>query len=117
MEIYIKIKLSFSDKIKLLIFNLLPENLMNKELLRPEQITENIKIIETPGHNYTSLTMLVKTDSGTIAICGDVFWKENYPEKDPYADDIGKLRQSRKKVLEVADFIIPGHAGMFEVRK
>ena len=35
---------------------------------------------------------------------------------DPYAFDIKKLKQSRKKVLKFADFIIPGHAGMYKVK-
>ena len=34
-----------------------------------------------------------------------------------YASDIKKLKQSRKKVLKFADFIIPGHAGMCKVKK
>ena len=33
-----------------------------------------------------------------------------------YASDIKKLKQSRKKVLKLADFIIPGHAGMYKVK-
>lgn len=82
-----------------------------------EQLTENIKIIKTPGHSYTGLTMLVKTDEGVVAICGDVFWKENYPEDDPYADDKEKLVESRKKIIEMTDYIIPGHAGMYKEKK
>jgi len=81
-----------------------------------ENFTEDIKIIKTPGHNYDGLTLLVKTKEGTIAICGDVFWKENYPENDPYASDLKELQESRQKVLQLADFIIPGHAGMYRVK-
>jgi len=76
--------------------------------------TENIQIIKTPGHNYDSLTFLVKTDKGIIAICGDVFWKEGFPENDAYATDIEELMISRKKVLEMADWVIPGHGKMFK---
>jgi len=82
-----------------------------------EQFTENIRIIKTPGHNYDSITLLVKTNNGIVAICGDVFWKEDFPKDDPYASDKEKLRESRKKVLEVADYIIPGHGKMFKVEK
>jgi glyoxylase-like metal-dependent hydrolase (beta-lactamase superfamily II) len=82
-----------------------------------EQFANNIKIIKTPGHNDTSLTLLVKTEKGIVAIVGDVFWKENFPEKDPYASDLEKLSESRKKVLALADFIIPGHGKMFQVEK
>ena len=34
-----------------------------------------------------------------------------------YASDIKKLKQSRKKVLKLADFIIPGHAGTYKIKK
>ena len=44
-----------------------------------EQFTKDIKIIKTPGHNYDHLTMLVHTKQGTVAVTGDVFWKESYP--------------------------------------
>lgn len=81
-----------------------------------ENFTEDIKIIKTPGHNYDGLTLLVKTKEGIVAICGDVFWKENYPENDPYASDPEKLKESRQKVLQLADFIIPGHGGMYKVK-
>jgi len=81
---------------------------------RENQLTKDIKIIETPGHNYTSLTLIVNTEKGRIAICGDVFWKENFPDTDEYADQPEKLKESRKKVLELVDWIIPGHAGMFK---
>jgi len=81
-----------------------------------EQFTDDIRIIKTPGHSDNSITLLVKTDKGTVAICGDVFWKENFPEKDEYANDQEKLKESRKKVLESADWVIPGHGGMFKVK-
>jgi glyoxylase-like metal-dependent hydrolase (beta-lactamase superfamily II) len=80
-----------------------------------EQFTDDIKIIKTPGHDRTGITLLVKTSSGDIAICGDVFWKENFPTEDPYANNKEELEESRKKLLEIADYIIPGHAGMYKV--
>jgi len=78
-----------------------------------EQFTKDIKIIKTPGHNSNSLTLLVETKEGKVAICGDVFWEKDFSEVDPYASDKEKLKESRKKVLEIADWIIPGHGPMF----
>jgi glyoxylase-like metal-dependent hydrolase (beta-lactamase superfamily II) len=83
---------------------------------RNNNFSKDIKIIETPGHNYDALTFLVKTKKGIIAVCGDVFWKEGGPKVDPYATDMKKLRESRKKVLKLADHIIPGHGPMFKVK-
>ncbi len=79
-----------------------------------EQFTDDIRIIKTPGHSYGSITLLVKTEQGTVAVCGDVFWKENFPEDDPYASDKQELEKSRKKVLEMSDWVIPGHGRMFK---
>jgi glyoxylase-like metal-dependent hydrolase (beta-lactamase superfamily II) len=79
-------------------------------------INEHIRVIETPGHSADSLTLLVQAGHDRFAICGDVFWEKDSPEKDPYATDPKALDRSRKKVLEWADFIIPGHGKMFSVR-
>jgi glyoxylase-like metal-dependent hydrolase (beta-lactamase superfamily II) len=83
-----------------------------------EKFTDDIRIIKTPGHNYDGLTILVNTKDGVVAIAGDVWWKENYPQDDdPYASDMEKLKESRKKVLELADYVIPGHGPMFKISK
>jgi len=82
-----------------------------------EDFTDDIKIIKTPGHNYDALTFLVKTDEGTVAVVGDVFWREGLPEHDPYASDEKRLKRSREEVLKLADYVIPGHGPMFKVKK
>ncbi|MDD5732109.1 MAG: MBL fold metallo-hydrolase [Patescibacteria group bacterium] len=84
---------------------------------RKNQVTENVEVIETPGHSNDGLSLVVNTDQGKVVICGDVFWKENEPENDPYATDKTKLAESRKKILAIADWIIPGHGKMFKVKK
>ena len=82
---------------------------------RPKNLTSNIEIIKTPGHNYDALSLLVKTEMGLVAVVGDVFWRENYPDNDVYASEPEKLKESRKNVLALADYIIPGHGDMFKV--
>lgn len=81
-----------------------------------EQFTDDIKVLKTPGHSYDGLTLFVETDGGVIAICGDVFWKKDMPKNDPYATDQDKLKESRKKVIEMADWVIPGHGGMYKAK-
>jgi glyoxylase-like metal-dependent hydrolase (beta-lactamase superfamily II) len=114
-----------------IIFN---DGMMKNDFWEPMQelipdegcITKDIKIIKTPGHSDDSITLLVKTKvdgknsaangkNSVVAICGDVFWKKDYPEKDKYANNLKQLEKSRKKLLELADYIIPGHGGMFRV--
>lgn len=87
-----------------------------------EDFTSNIKIIRTPGHDYTGISLIVETGPesgypGIVAICGDVFWKENYPatpSDDVYASDPEKLEKSREIILKMADWIVPGHAGIYK---
>lgn len=82
-----------------------------------KQFTPNIQIIKTPGHDYTGITILANTKIGVVAVCGDIFWKQNYPEKpedDPYASDVEKLKLSRKKIIRTADWIIPGHEDIYK---
>jgi glyoxylase-like metal-dependent hydrolase (beta-lactamase superfamily II) len=84
-----------------------------------EQFSENIQIQRTPGHDYTGITLFVTTKEGVVAICGDVFWKENYPEKpedDAYASDPEKLQESRNMILKMAHWIIPGHGEIFKAK-
>ena len=83
----------------------------------PGKLNENISIINTPGHSYDSQTMLVKTDSGLVAICGDVYWKEDWPVIDDYASGVEELTLSRKKILGIADWVVPGHGPMYKVKK
>lgn len=85
-----------------------------------------IKIIPTPGHAPEHTSLLVEnTDKGTICVAQDVFWWEDGKQKsdtvddllsleDPFATDLDALRKSRLLVLELADWIIPGHGKMFK---
>jgi len=82
-----------------------------------EQFSSNLKIIKTPGHSYDSLSLLVETELGKIAVVGDVFWKEDEPKQDPYASDKKELKKSREKILALSDYVVPGHGFMFKVKK
>ncbi|MFA6376617.1 MAG: MBL fold metallo-hydrolase [Candidatus Paceibacterota bacterium] len=89
----------------------------NKVIDWATDFNEEIKIIKTPGHSLDGLTFLVKAEQGLVAVCGDVFWKENSPENDPYAVNMDQLKEIREKVLSMADWIIPGHGPMFNPPK
>ena len=82
-----------------------------------ENFTENIQIVRTPGHDYTGITLFVKTKNEIVAICGDIFWKENYPMEDKYASEPEKLKESREMVLKMAEWIIPGHGDIYKTNK
>jgi len=89
----------------------------------------NIKIIPTPGHTIDHESLLVQTDRGKICVAGDLFWwLENEEQKTDYESLISRqdpngakdelvLKESRKLVLELADWVIPGHGPMFRSPK
>ncbi|XP_019868795.1 metallo-beta-lactamase domain-containing protein 1 [Aethina tumida] len=84
-------------------------------------INQDVKVIPTPGHTSQDVTVLVYTPDGMYAITGDLFeceadleddqiWKENSMHPELH-------EKNRKKILDLADFIIPGHGPMFKVPK
>ncbi len=79
------------------------------------QVSENIRLVLTPGHSYDGISLLVETQRGIIALCGDVFWYKNGPATDPIAVEPDSLDKSRKMLIQKADWIVPGHGGMFKV--
>jgi len=89
----------------------------------------DIEIIKTPGHDQFHCSVLVKTeDLGKVIIAGDVFWWADEEEQktdkqslleheDPYVKDEKALKESRERILNLADYIIPGHGEMFKIKK
>lgn len=85
----------------------------------------NIKILQTPGHASEHVSPIVETEDGIVVIAEDVFWRMDGEQdisskeslinfEDPFMQDFEALKESRKKVLEIADWIIPGHGEMFK---
>ena len=85
----------------------------------------DIEIIQVPGHTPEHCALVAKTDSGIYVVAGDVFWwMDDEPQvidvekQDPaHSGDMNQLVASRKKILELADWVIPGHGKMFKVEK
>lgn len=86
----------------------------------------DLKIIRTPGHMEEHCSLIVKTDKGIYAVAGDVFWWMDSeeqkvmiekPDNDPEHMNLEKLIASRKKIMGIADWVIPGHGKMFKVKK
>lgn len=86
----------------------------------------DLEVIRTPGHIEDHCSLIVKTENGIYVVAGDVFWlmedekqevNINKPDGDPEHMNIQKLIASRKRILKIADYIIPGHGKMFKVEK
>ncbi|WP_306335454.1 MBL fold metallo-hydrolase [Streptomyces sp. KL118A] len=77
------------------------------------ELTPSLRLIRTPGHSTEDITLLAGTDSGVVAFAGDLWWHANGPADDPVAPDRAVLRDSRVRVTEAADLIVPGHGAPF----
>ena len=99
----------------------------NKEYEISDTIPEtDIEIVSTPGHSPEHTSLLIRTkELGRVRVAQDVFWWEDGKQKsdtekdlldleDPFASDMKELKRSRKKVLKIANWIIPGHGKMFK---
>lgn len=84
-------------------------------------VDENVKIIATPGHDSKSISVIVKTAEGIVAIVGDLFEKENDWQEEgtwePWSQNPKLQMKHRTKIWQIADYIVPGHGPMFRVDK
>jgi glyoxylase-like metal-dependent hydrolase (beta-lactamase superfamily II) len=86
----------------------------------------NLEVLSSPGHAEEHTVLLAKTDKGKVVIAADVFWWKDEEKqqtddvgvlinkKDPFTTNREALKASRRKVLEIADWIVPGHGRMFK---
>lgn len=87
-----------------------------------ELIAEGIKILDTTGHAIDHISVLVETSQGRIVIAGDAMANQSFADLNKEPENfliysLEKYNESRRKILEIADYIIPGHGVMFKVEK
>ena len=75
-------------------------------------LTPSIRLLATPGHTPQDITTLVGTPDDATALT-HLWWTAEGPADDPYTHDREELRQQRKRVLDLATSIIPGHGVPF----
>ncbi len=76
------------------------------------ELSPSIRLIETPGHTPQDITTLVGTPDGVVA-CTHLWWSASGPAEDPYATDPAALHAGRRRVLEIATLVVPGHGPPF----
>ncbi|EEB10442.1 conserved hypothetical protein [Pediculus humanus corporis] len=89
----------------------------------PYNIDDYVKIVPTPGHMLAHVSVVViNKNKEKIVVAGDLFECEQDLQQDELWKNAGseneKLQEeSRRKILEMADYIIPGHGKMFKVNR
>ena len=71
----------------------------------------------TPGHTPQDASLIVDADDGVYAMTHLWWHADMTPEVDPFSDDQAALEANRRRVLGVADIVIPGHGGPFRVER
>lgn len=75
-------------------------------------LSPSVRLIETPGHTPQDVTTLADTADGVVAFT-HLWWSADGPPEDPYAQDAAALHAGRRRVLEIASLIVPGHGAAF----
>jgi glyoxylase-like metal-dependent hydrolase (beta-lactamase superfamily II) len=73
-------------------------------------IQDGVSVIPTPGHKEPHCSVVVKTQDLVYVIAGDTIQKDFYFAAFEKFEKI----QSARKVLDIADIIIPGHGDIIE---
>ena len=82
------------------------------------EIAKNVKTILTPGHFPFHISVIVSTEKGVVVIAGDAVPTKEALKNVAYSQwDNEEYFKSQKKILKIADYIIPGHGKMFKVEK
>lgn len=88
---------------------------------QPYKIDDEIEVIPTKGHTKQDISVIVRTSSGVVAIVEDLFENEGDIENEDLWRSFSEFPEdqsiNRKKILEIADFIVPGHSDIFRVKK
>lgn len=83
-------------------------------------LDKDVEFLLTPGHSEDHVSLLVNTKEGKIVVAGDAIANKKEVDlagKPLLYNDLEAYDDSRKKILALADFIIPGHGEMFKVVK
>ncbi|NWT20265.1 MBLC1 protein, partial [Vireo altiloquus] len=77
----------------------------------------HLEVTPTPGHVRAHVSLVATgTSSGTVVVAGDVFESgEDEEEWEALSEEPGEQRKSRRRVVGMADVVVPGHGEPFGV--
>jgi len=83
------------------------------------KLMKGVEILLTPGHTGDSISVVVDTEQGKIVIAGDAIAEKSLVDLDKKPVEmlvysVEEYEKSRKKILEIADYIVPGHGDIFK---
>jgi len=90
------------------------------EIKKDTHITENISVINTPGHTPGCISVKVEEENKTTVICGDCprsAWELIKGESILCFGSPKDFKNTIKRIRKIANLIIPGHDRPFTIRK
>jgi glyoxylase-like metal-dependent hydrolase (beta-lactamase superfamily II) len=75
------------------------------------ELSPSIRLIRTPGHTREDITTLVGTQDGVVAFTHA--WNRSTSVGDDVAYDRAALSDARRRVVALADVVVPGHGPAF----
>jgi len=79
-------------------------------------LADDVTILQTPGHSLECASLLVATATQTVVLTHAWWFSDMTPVEDPLAADQGTLEVSRRRILQAADVVVPGHGAPFFVK-
>lgn len=76
------------------------------------ELSPSIKLIATPGHTDQDISTIAAT-ADEVYVCTHAWWGADGPADDPFSPDQAVLSASRRRILDIATVIIPGHGPSF----
>ncbi|XP_074023952.1 metallo-beta-lactamase domain-containing protein 1 [Numenius arquata] len=79
----------------------------------------HLEVVATPGHTRSHVSLVARATSlGTVVVAGDLFEREgDEGEWEALSEDPREQERSRRRVVAMADVIVPGHGPPFRVIK
>lgn len=85
----------------------------------PVRLCQSVELLPTGGHTKYDVSLKVETGAGVVFIVGDLIFTRPGRKDDEiwkvFAEQPDEQVANRAMVISQADFIVPGHAGMFKV--
>lgn len=79
------------------------------------EVAPGVKLIQTPGHTQSDITVLVNTADGLVVLTHLWWTPVAPPEDDPVALSNDDFHAGRKRVLDLGPaLIVPGHGPAFK---
>lgn len=95
------------------------DDIINRLVEAPEKIAPGIDIYPTPGHSPGHTSLMVNTPIQTTVLAGDAILTGDHLEHGdlgPRLYDRDKAEESFRELIEIADFIVPGHDNVVWLR-